>query len=83
MRGLPGANDDLAHAAHRLAVAGEHGERAEIVEQVLRRNRFGADTRLGESDILRQIGIQMMADHEHVEMLVDGVDRVGPRWIGR
>jgi hypothetical protein len=28
-------------------------------------------------------GDEVMADHQHVEMLVDGVDRVGPRRVGR
>ena len=27
--------------------------------------------------------VEVVADHQHVEMLVDGVDRVGPRRVGR
>ena len=53
VRGLPGADDDLADAAHGLAVGGHHRERAEIVQDVLRRDRLLADAALGEGEILR------------------------------
>ena len=43
----------------------------------------GADAALGEGDILRNRRIEVMAHHRHVEMLVEGVDRVGIGRIGR
>ena len=37
----------------------------------------------GEGDVFGDARVEMVADHQHVEMLVDGVDRVGPGRIGR
>ena len=42
-----------------------------------------ADARFGKRDILGNARVEMMTDHQHVEMLVDGVDRERPRRIGR
>jgi hypothetical protein len=42
-----------------------------------------ANARLGERDVLGDPRVQVVADHEHVEVLVDGVHRVGPRRVGR
>ena len=83
MRGLPGADQHLADAAHRLAVGGDHREGAEVVEDVLRGDGLLADAALGEGDVLGDRRVEVVADHQHVEMLVDGVDRVGPRRVGR
>ena len=41
-----------------------------------------ADPALGERDVLGDLRDQVMAHHQHVEMLVDGVDRVRPRGVG-
>ena len=46
-------------------------------------NRLPPDARLGERQILGNRGIKVMAHHQHVEMLVNGVDGVGHRRIGR
>ena len=43
---------DLADAAHRLAVRRHHRERAEVVQDVLGRDRLLADAALGEGDVL-------------------------------
>ena len=42
-----------------------------------------ADAALGEGDVLGDLRVEVMADHQHVEMLVERVDGVGPRRIGR
>ena len=60
-----------------------HRERADVVKNVLRRDRLLADAAFGESEVLGDRRIEMMAHHQHVEMLVDGVARIGPRRIGR
>jgi hypothetical protein len=83
VRGLPGAADDLADAAHGLRVGGHHRDGAQIVETVLGGDGLGADARLGEGDILGDLRVEVVADHEHVEMLVDSVDREGARGVGR
>ena len=42
---------------------------------------FAPDPAFGESDVFRDLGVQMMTDHQHIEMLVEGVHRVGPRRV--
>ena len=44
---------------------------------------LGTNARLGERNVLRNLGVEVMANHEHIEMLVERVDGVRPRWIGR
>ena len=83
VRRLPGPRDDLADAAHRLAVARHHADRAEIVQHVLGGDRFAADAALGEGDVLRDVLVEMVADHEHVEVLVERVHGVRPGRVGR
>src|SRR5262249_52682278 len=46
--GLPSPNNHLSYAAHGLAVGRHDGKCAQVVENVLRRNRFLADAALGE-----------------------------------
>ncbi len=55
MRGLPGAQDHFADPAHGLRVAREHAEHAQVVQDILRRNRLRADAALGECYILRRL----------------------------
>ena len=57
-------------------------EGAEIVEDVLGGDGLLADAALGEGDVLGNARIQVMADHQHVQMLVHGVDRERPRRVG-
>ena len=82
MRRLPGAHDDLADAPHGLAVRRHHAERAEVVQDILGGDRLPADARLGEGHVLGDRRIQVMAHHEHVEVLVQRIDRVRARRIG-
>ena len=53
VRGLPRANDHLAHSAHRLAVGRHHRQRAEVVQDVLGGDGFLADAAFCEGDIFR------------------------------
>src|SRR3954468_1637971 len=52
------------------------------MQDVLGSDGFAPYARLGKCDILGNCRIEMVADHQHVEMLVDGVDRVRPRRVG-
>ena len=49
-------------------------KRAEIVQDVLGRDGLPADAAFGEGDILGDRRIEVMAHHQHVEMLVERVD---------
>ena len=53
------------------------------MEDVLGRDGLLADAAFGEGDVLGNARAQVVADHQHVEMLGHGVDRVGPRRVGR
>ena len=81
VRGLPRAADDFADAAHRLAVARHHADRAEVVQHVLGRDRLAADPALGERDVLGDVLVEVVAHHQHVEVLVERVDRVRARRV--
>ena len=82
VRRLPGAADDFTYATHGLGVGGDHRDHAQVVQNILGGDGFTTNTRIGKGHVFGNIGIQVVADHEHVEMLVDGVHRVGPRGVG-
>src|SRR3546814_2793127 len=69
--------------AQCLAVRRDDRERTEIVEDILGGDRLLADTAFGEGEILGDRRIEMMADHQHVEMFVDRVDRERTGGVGR
>jgi hypothetical protein len=53
------------------------------VKDVLGGDGLLADAALGEGQILGDRAVEVMAHHEHVEMLVERVDRERPRRVGR
>ncbi len=83
VRALPGAQYHFAHAPHRLRVGRQHGQRAQVVQDILGGDGFAPDARFGKGDVLGDRGIEVVTHHQHVEMLVQRVDGVGPRRIGR
>src|SRR5687767_13687679 len=55
------------------------------MQQILRGDCLRTDTRFRKRDILRNLRVQVMANHEHVQVLIDRVDgewarRIGGRW---
>ena len=82
VRCLPGADDHLADAAHGLRVGADHAQAAAVMQDILGRDRFRANPAFGEGHVFRNGARQVVTDHEHVEMLVDGIDREGPRRVG-
>src|ERR1700745_4531839 len=78
MGGLPGAQDHLANSAHRLRISRHHRDRSQIVKNIFRRDSFAANSRFGKSDVLGNCRIEVMANHKHVEVLVQSVHRVRP-----
>ena len=72
----------LADPAHRLAIRRHHREGAEscrMSSAAIVSLRMRLSAKATSSGILP---IEVMADHQHVEMLVERVDGVGPRRIG-
>ena len=53
------------------------------MQNILGGDRLLADAAFGEGEILGDRRVEMMAHHQHVEMLVDRVPGEGPRRIGR
>jgi hypothetical protein len=79
--GLPSARDGFSYSTHRLAVAGHHGKSAEVLQEVLGGDRLATNAGFREGDILGNLGVEVMTNHEHVEVLVDRVFRVWSRGI--
>ncbi len=73
VRRLPGAEDDFADAAHGLAVGADHRERSEVMEDVFGGDGFAADTAFGERHVFGDARVQVVTDHQHVQVFVDGV----------
>ena len=57
-------------------------DRAEVVQDVLGGDGGGPDARLGEGQVLRDGRVEVVADHQHVEVFLDGVDGVRPGRVG-
>ena len=82
----------LADAAHGLRVAADHRDRAQVVQHALGDDRLGAHPALGEGHVRGDLGVEVVADHDHVEQFGHRVDAVGQasgwsnwagRWAGR
>lgn len=80
--GLPGATHHFPYPPHGLGVGGDHGDHAHVLEDVFRGDGLAANTRICEGHVFRDVGVQVVADHQHVEVFVDGVDGVRPCGIG-
>ena len=53
------------------------------MQDVFGGNGLSPDTAFGERHVFGNPAIQMVTDHQHVQMLFQRVDRVGPRRVGR
>src|SRR6266496_1003032 len=67
--GLPRARDYFADSPHRLRVARNHAEDAEVVQDIFGRNSLGPDAAFGERDVFGHERIQTVTDH-HLNPLV-------------
>src|SRR5690606_10036640 len=83
VRGLPGTGDDFADASHGLAVGADHRERPQVMQDVLGGDGLAADAALGEGHVLGNARVQVVADHQHVQVLVDGVAGERTGRVGR
>lgn len=52
------------------------------MQNIFGSDRFPANARFGEGDVFSDIWIEMVADHQHVEMFIDGVDGIRQRRVG-
>ena len=81
--GLPATQNHLTHSSHGLAVRAEHADGAQVVQNVFCGNGFFSYATLGKRQVLGNGGVQMVADHQHVHMFIQGVDGVRSGGIGR
>ena len=51
------------------------------MQDVFGSDRFFADAAFGKGEVFCYAGIEVMANHQHVHMLVERVDRVGSRGV--
>ncbi len=51
------------------------------MQDILRRDRFLANTAFREGNVLGDRAVQVMTHHQHVQMLIQRVRRIGPRRI--
>ena len=83
IRCLPGARDDLADTPHGLRIARHHGEDTHIMQHVLCRNGFRPNAAVRKGDVLGIGFVEVVADHQHIQMLIDGVARIRHGRISR
>ena len=77
---LPGTGDDLTDTSHCLGIGAHHAEHTHIVKDILCCDRFRTDTGICKSDIFRDLFVQMVAYHQHVQMLIQSIYS---EWHGR
>ncbi len=70
---LPGARDNLADTSHSLRVARHHAENPEIMQNIFGGDGFGPDAALGKGHVFGDLRIQVVADHEHIQVFGNGV----------
>src|SRR5258708_5747683 len=85
MRRLPGTRNHLTDAPHGLRIAGHHTEDPQIMQDILSGDSLRTDTALGKSDIFTHMRIEMVADHQHIQVLRKSIRgkrhrRVCRRW---
>ena len=81
--GLPRADDDLADAAHGLAVRRHHRERAEVMQDVFGGDRLPADAALREGDVLGDRRSRWWHTISMSRCSSSVLTREGPRRVGR
>src|SRR6185312_4213858 len=79
---LPCPAYDLGDAAHSLAVRSEHGDRTQVMEDIFGGDGLSADAAFGKGDVLGYGGIEVMAHHGHVEMLIECVHGIRIGGVG-
>lgn len=80
---VPGSHNDFAAASHGLRVRGHHADSSKIVQHVLSSNSLSTNTGFSKRYVFGDVFGEMVADHQHVEMLVECVACVWSCWVCR
>ena len=73
---LPGTCDNFSYTSHCLGIGTHHTENSHVVKNVFRCNGLRTDTGVCKSHVLRNFFVQMVAYHQHVQMLVQRIYRI-------
>ena len=73
---LPCTCDNLAYTAHCLRIRTHHAENTHVMEYILCCDGLRTDSGISKSNVFRNLFVQVMAYHQHVQMLVQCVDGV-------
>lgn len=79
---IPCSENDLATTTHGLRIGRHHADRSQIMKDIFCSNGFGTNTGFGECDIFWNVFGQVMADHQHVKMLVQRIPSIRSRGVG-
>ena len=80
--GLPRPRNYFTDAPHGLRVRRHDADGAHVVKDVFGRNGFSANARFGKRNVLGDTGAQVMTDHEHIEVFIDGIHGKRHAWVG-
>ena len=78
---LPCTSYYFADTAHSLGVGTHHAEYAHVVQHVLCPDCFRTDSGVCESNVFRNALVQMMAYHQHIQVLVQCVHCERHSWV--
>mmetsp|Transcript_4918 Transcript_4918/g.11772 ORF Transcript_4918/g.11772 Transcript_4918/m.11772 type:complete len:412 (-) Transcript_4918:759-1994(-) len=79
---LPRPSAHLPDAPHGLGVGRHDGDSAHVMQHILGSNGGTPDARFGKGDVLGNVGVEVVAHHEHVDVFVNGIASVGAGRIG-
>ena len=79
---LPSTDNHLTNAPHCLTVRSNDAEGPHIVQNILSRDGFTANTAFCKGDVFWNGFVEMMTDHQHVEMFFYCVDGKGSCGVG-
>ena len=82
VRRLPAAQNHFTHTAHGLAVGAEHADGAQVMQDVFGGNGFFADAAFCKCQVFCNGRVEVMADHQHVDVFVQCVDGVWACGVG-
>ena len=80
---LPSSADHFSDSSHGLRVRSDQAKCTEVVKDILCCNGFSANARFGERNIFGNLRVQMMTDHQHIQVLVDGINGEGACGVSR
>jgi len=73
IRQHPRPTHHFANSTHRLGITANHTDSTHVMKAALGGNGFSTDSTLCKMNVFGQVFIQVMTDHQHVNMFVQRV----------